>query len=155
MATPVDEVHARLPAIRVFTAAEADALVAPLEGIFARMDPKLARIRELRELVEDSEAYWGDDLALAPENDRENYARLLDDLDAARDELEADITDIRSLGAEPKDLHAGLVDFYARVNGNLAFLCWQRGEPRVAHWHTLEGGFAGRKPLEGPPKAEP
>ena len=36
------------------------------------------------------------------------------------------------------------------------FLCWQLGEPAVAHWHALDGGFASREPIEGveiePPK---
>jgi hypothetical protein len=26
-------------------------------------------------------------------------------------------------------------------------LCWRLGEPDVSWWHTLESGFAGRKPL--------
>jgi hypothetical protein len=27
-------------------------------------------------------------------------------------------------------------------------LCWKYGEPhRIAHWHGLEEGFAGRKPI--------
>jgi Fe-S cluster assembly iron-binding protein IscA len=26
--------------------------------------------------------------------------------------------------------------------------CFQVGEPEVAHWHSLEGGFAGRRPLK-------
>jgi hypothetical protein len=26
-------------------------------------------------------------------------------------------------------------------------LCWQLGEDEVAYWHSIEDGFAGRKPL--------
>jgi hypothetical protein len=28
------------------------------------------------------------------------------------------------------------------------YLCWQHGEPRVAHWHEIDAGFAGRQPLQ-------
>ena len=30
----------------------------------------------------------------------------------------------------------------------IVFLCWQRGERRVAHWHSLSGGFATRRPIQ-------
>lgn len=50
-------------------------------------------------------------------------------------------------GCVLKDLDRGLVDFYAVTGDRLVFLCWQLGEPEVAHWHTLEGGFSTRQPL--------
>jgi hypothetical protein len=48
-----------------------------------------------------------------------------------------------------KDLETGLVDFYAERDGESVFLCWQFGEPSVAYWHPIEGGFAARQPIEG------
>jgi hypothetical protein len=39
------------------------------------------------------------------------------------------------------------VDFYGRRDGEVVYLCWRDGEDRVAHWHTLGSGFAGRRPL--------
>lgn len=46
-----------------------------------------------------------------------------------------------------KDIEQGLVDFPAVIDGQPVLLCWKGGEPEVAFWHTLEGGFPGRKPL--------
>lgn len=46
-----------------------------------------------------------------------------------------------------KDIEQGLVDFPAVIDGQPVLLCWKDGEPEVAFWHTLEGGFPGRKPL--------
>lgn len=46
-----------------------------------------------------------------------------------------------------KDVATGLVDFPTMMQGEEALLCWRLGEPEVAYWHTLEGGFAGRRPL--------
>ena len=52
------------------------------------------------------------------------------------------------LGVLVKDLDRGLVDFPAlRSDGEEVLLCWQVGEDEVAHWHGVEEGFAGRKPL--------
>jgi hypothetical protein len=51
------------------------------------------------------------------------------------------------LGVLVKDLDRGLVDFPALRAGEEVLLCWQVGEDEVAHWHGLEEGFAGRKPL--------
>jgi hypothetical protein len=54
---------------------------------------------------------------------------------------------LQRLGVLVKDLDAGLVDFPARHNGEDVLLCWQVGEDEIAHWHGLDEGFAGRKPL--------
>ena len=52
-------------------------------------------------------------------------------------------------GAIVKDLELGLCDFYTLRGDRLVFLCWRMDEPEVAHWHGLEDGFAGRRPLKG------
>ena len=58
------------------------------------------------------------------------------------------VESVQRHGAVVKDLDRGTVDFYAVASGDrLIFLCWQLGESEVSHWHTLEGGFAGRQPL--------
>ena len=54
---------------------------------------------------------------------------------------------LQRLGLLVKDLDRGLVDFPALHNGEEVLLCWQVGEDEVAHWHGVDEGFAGRKPL--------
>jgi len=54
---------------------------------------------------------------------------------------------LERLGVLVKDLDAGLVDFPALHEGEEVLLCWQVGEDEVAHWHGVDEGFAGRKPL--------
>jgi hypothetical protein len=132
---------------RLFTVDEANALIPALEGIFLRLDPKLARMRELRDLTDDYEAYYGEGIGEAPTVDRDSYAlsvRERSDLDRS---IQTDIDEVLALGCEVKDLHRGLVDFPSRIGNEIAYLCWQRGETGIAWWHTLGGGFAGRKPL--------
>jgi hypothetical protein len=47
-----------------------------------------------------------------------------------------------------RDLERGLVDFPALIDGREVYLCWLLDEPAVGHWHGVEAGFAGRRPLE-------
>jgi hypothetical protein len=54
---------------------------------------------------------------------------------------------LERLGVLVKDLDTGLVDFPAMHKGEEVLLCWQLGEDEVAHWHGVDEGFAGRKPL--------
>jgi hypothetical protein len=51
------------------------------------------------------------------------------------------------MGAVLKDPRSGLIDFYGQVDGELVWLCWRYGEPAVTHYHHLNEGFSGRKPI--------
>ena len=47
-----------------------------------------------------------------------------------------------------KGIEEGLIDFPAlRKNGDEVFLCWKSGEKEILYWHSLEGGFKGRRPI--------
>ena len=54
---------------------------------------------------------------------------------------------IQELGGMVKDVGEGLVDFLAKRQGEDVLLCRKLGEDEITHWHGLEEGFAGRKPL--------
>jgi hypothetical protein len=72
-------------------------------------------------------------------------------LDSARDQTRIAVARcvnrIHGLGAIVKDADTGLVDFPALRGDEEVLLCWRLGEPEVAHWHGLDEGFAGRRPL--------
>ncbi len=59
---------------------------------------------------------------------------------------------IESVGCFLKDIDQGLIDFPGEVEGEVVFLCWQFGEPRLLAWHSLDGGFGSRRPLPNTPK---
>lgn len=68
-------------------------------------------------------------------------------LEAAKAVVEL-VEQLDGIGVEIKDPDTGLIDFPAKhPDGSDVLLCWQLGEDQVAFWHTLEGGFRGRKPL--------
>jgi hypothetical protein len=63
------------------------------------------------------------------------------------EQLSQGVQAIHRRGCLVKDIDRGLVDFYALSGDRLIFLCWHLGEADVSHWHSLEGGFASRQPL--------
>ena len=56
--------------------------------------------------------------------------------------------ELRGFGCELKDPDKGLIDFPSLRDGQEIYLCWYLGEERIAFWHYLHTGFAGRQPLD-------
>lgn len=55
---------------------------------------------------------------------------------------------LAAAGVIVKGIDQGLIDFpHIRKTGEEVYLCFLAGEPDLRWWHTLEGGFAGRRPL--------
>ncbi|GAC1646163.1 MAG: DUF2203 family protein [Acidobacteriaceae bacterium] len=57
------------------------------------------------------------------------------------------LAEIQATGVQVKDLDAGLLDFPCHVNGEVVLLCWKFCEEDIAHYHGMEEGFRGRKPI--------
>lgn len=58
------------------------------------------------------------------------------------------LAEIDSIGVQVKDLGIGLLDFPCEVDGRKILLCWKLGENAITHWHGIDEGFAGRKPID-------
>ena len=58
------------------------------------------------------------------------------------------IAEIHATGVQVKDIEIGLLDFPCKVDGETVLLCWKLGEEKIAHCHSPEEGFAGRKPID-------
>ena len=58
------------------------------------------------------------------------------------------LAEIDSIGVQVKDLNIGLLDFPCEVEGQVILLCWKLGEKAITHWHGVQEGFAGRKPID-------
>ncbi len=71
----------------------------------------------------------------------------MDEVNRLRNEAQGLMAKIGECGVEVKGLEAGLLDFPALRNGELVYLCWRVGEPRIEWWHPVHTGFAGRQPL--------
>jgi hypothetical protein len=61
--------------------------------------------------------------------------------------LRAEVEALTAEGIVLRDADSGLIDFPSRREGRLVYLCWRPDEDRVTHWHEVDSGFGGRKPL--------
>ncbi len=55
--------------------------------------------------------------------------------------------ELSAVGCVFKGFEDGLVDFHGRIDDRDVFWCWKLGETSIDHWHEIEAGFAGRRPL--------
>jgi hypothetical protein len=62
-------------------------------------------------------------------------------------ELQRALAEIQGADIVVRDVVRGLVDFPAVRDGEEVYLCWLVDEPEIEHWHELDAGFAGRRPL--------
>ena len=133
--------------ITLFTGEEATALAQKLR-------PELDRLARLKAELDQLEIQSGV-LRLtvsAGGSARSPEARELRETHAHRarvaSEIASGVDAIHAHGCLLKDVERGLLDFYSLSGDRLVFLCWKRDEPEVAHWHSLESGFAGRQRLD-------
>ena len=80
--------------------------------------------------------------------DAEALAQVTERRKELAGELRHRVQLIQKHGCVVKDLERGLVDFYSVSGDRLIFQCWQLGENEVSHWHSLEGGYSNRQPLD-------
>ena len=131
----------------VFTLEEVNALLPRLKPLMAE---QMGRRSEIEARLERLAAMLGalPDTIEIDVRDPPHIRDLKRDLLARVERYQSSWQEIEALGAVLKDARAGLVDFYGRVDGKAVWLCWRYGEDAVTHYHGLEEGFAGRKPIE-------
>jgi hypothetical protein len=128
---------------QLFSLAEANALVPRLELILERMQRASLIIRE--ELSALAEELGEAELA------RLSVHQLLQrkpSLHSLFEQLSQSVEEIEEYGCLFKGLELGLVDFPAKIDGEIVELCWQYGEKEVTYYHGREEGFAGRRLLD-------
>jgi hypothetical protein len=67
--------------------------------------------------------------------------------DKAAQVMKDALAEITATGVQVKDLDIGLLDFPCVVDGKVVLLCWKQGEQGITHWHGVDEGFSGRKPI--------
>jgi hypothetical protein len=132
--------------MRLFTQEEANAALAELHPLVERLVADRQALLALgNELEEVQTLIGGNGGSLDPSR----IGELQEAVAHAAADLARLVDEIQELGVQVKDLDRGLVDFptHHPESGETVLLCWELGEAEVAHWHDLEEGFAGRKPL--------
>lgn len=107
--------------------------------------PLVSRIAsDVRETAHEIRRIW---LETRGEKDGPADDGLEDRLARLRRRFSELIGELDTLGVELKDPLSGLLDFRARRGNQEVYLCWRLGEASVDFWHSLDGGFAGRRPM--------
>ncbi len=75
-------------------------------------------------------------------------ARRRAERDVAMQQVKDTLQEMDAIGVQVKDIEQGLLDFPCRIGEETVLLCWKMGETEITHWHTVEAGFRGRKPLD-------
>lgn len=130
------------PALRLFTRAEAEALVPELTPLLTDLQAGKRALDAVRTKL----------ALLTPAMRGNGHATEAGTLERQMEALAASmvalIARITAHGVEVKDLDHGLIDFPALRDDRVVCLCWHLGEPAIRYWHEVDAGFAGRQPLE-------
>jgi hypothetical protein len=134
----------RVAVVRHFTPEEANAALGEVRPLVEQMvDRRRAHVDALTRQEELEGHIRGNGGGIPPAELAEAAAKV----DREARELARIVDELAEYGVEVKDLDEGLVDFPALHRGETVLLCWKLGEDEVAYWHTLDAGFAGRRPL--------
>lgn len=139
---------------RTFTLDEAQELLPVLEGLLRQAISAKKQIEEVdKELKEVAHRVFLTGGMLLP---LVRLARRKAEREKSAQQVKDAVSEINATGVQVKDLDIGLLDFPCVVDGQTVLLCWKLGEKAITHWHGLEEGFAGRKPIdERIPRAKP
>jgi len=135
---------------KAFTIEEANAELPRLEEILQRIEAKKAAVRHHDQKLQVLDALWGESVARTTNPDHAAF-------DGHSSRVDGLVLDIKTIVEEeiiaagirfPQGgIEHGLLDFPTTYKGRWVLLCWQRGEPRVGHWHEPNGGYAGRREI--------
>jgi hypothetical protein len=141
---------------RLWTPEQATHRALELRERVAELKSWAVRLREVHAEIERLKNFWGKEFDAPDHPDRALRERLVDEWNTVHSRLEKDVEALSKEGVEVKDLDAGLLDFYALLDGEVVFLCWKLGEDEVGYFHALDGGFRSRRPLpHRPTRASP
>jgi hypothetical protein len=119
-----------------YTIEEARALLPKIREWFQKIEHFRKRLNQLEKRVE-SLLKEGNDIGGDSVN---QWVHCLADLQRV-------LTEFSTREIQIKDIERGLIDFPSLRDGREVFLCWEKGEEDIEHWHDLDSGFAGREPL--------
>ncbi len=131
----------------LFSPEEINRIIPFLEEVVSDLQGGAVEGREVEELLQDMEAYYGDEVGTPVNPELQSYLEMQERRQAIRIRIDVDMTKLRSVGGQLKSMDEGLVDFPHLRGSRVVLLCWKRGEGRVAFWHSPEEGFGGRRPL--------
>lgn len=134
--------------IKMLTLEEANAALPQIKAILKSLRNLRDRVLRIQAQIEIEEMTGtGSDGRLSP-NAQNAITLQMDEFQVHTHQFENLLEELFEMGAHLKDLSTGLIDFYSLRGREVVFLCWKESEPKVEHWHTIDGGFQSRQPLD-------
>ena len=135
---------------RAFTVDEANAALPTVRRTFREIEERKAAVRRRRDALGVLDALWGERVRDAENPDHDEWTVHRRVLAERLSEIERLIQEEivgRGIRLPAGGLEHGLVDFPTTLDGRWVYLCWRSGEPEVTHWHEVDGGYRGRRPI--------
>lgn len=132
--------------MKTFTLEEAQSLLPVLESLLKRAIEGKQAAQQVEEALSEfgRRIYLSGGMRVDVAAISKQRAEMEEHLQRVRES----VSEIDSIGVQVKDLDSGLLDFPCKVDEQVVLLCWRMGESAIEHWHTMEDGFQGRKPLD-------
>lgn len=132
--------------MKTFTLEEAQSLLPLLESLLKRAIESKRSAQEVETRVTElgRRIYLSGGMRVNVAEAGKMRSEMEDHLQRVRES----VAEIDAIGVQVKDVDSGLLDFPCRVDDKVVLLCWRMGEPAIEHWHTVEDGFKGRRPLD-------
>jgi hypothetical protein len=131
-----------------FTVGEVEALIPTLEQIFVQVLQLRAGLRALGAKLDRAGVRMASEEGLETESGPPAVRQAKAVFRGLDEALTDQLARVSEVGGEIKDVEMGLVDFPGLRSGEEILLCWKLGEKRVAYWHSVDGGFASRRPID-------
>ena len=132
--------------MKTFTLDEAQSMLPLVESLLKRAIESKAAAQKVEERIGDlSRRIY---LAGGMRIDVASVAKQRAEMEGYLQRVRESVSEIDAIGVQVKDLDSGLLDFPCKVDDEVVLLCWRLGESAIEHWHTLEDGFKGRKPVD-------
>ncbi|OUM94700.1 MAG: cell division protein DivIVA [Thermobacillus sp. ZCTH02-B1] len=137
--------------VRLFTLAEANAMLPELKVQLARLQALIReieqRMEELHRMKKEYRRRMRTPNGGRTERDRGDPFFLEESrIEFLRMEAEMVINNFRRSGVLLKSVFPGLLDFPSVLDGKQVLICWKEGEERATCYHGWHDGFQGRRP---------
>jgi len=135
---------------RIFSVEEANRLIGAMEAVIAEIERLQGQLERHDRELQILDALWGPKVLETENPDHGEFEKHRTGVDETVEEIEGLVRDeilARGVRFPTGGLEHGLLDFPTTLDGRVVYLCWKRGEPKVSHWHEINGGFSGRQPV--------
>lgn len=136
------------PTRKLFTIDEANSLVPFLQETLDTLQKQVREVVRLKRQIEVLNLIC--DSRVSQQNlDFQEYVQKTALYHQLIGQADALIREVRVKGCLLRDVHTGIVDFYAEMEGRVVFLCWRRGESVITFWHPVGEGYGQRRHIAG------